>query len=410
MFNIKNNKNLSPNQKALLKLVRNKTALFGIFILVSMVLIALFGYWIAPDNTTNANRQILPIKASMPNSAYTILLDRNDVIDTPQHFLSILLKGKREVFIPIPIEDSYKLKNDSIFYNEYKGAHSPSVERKKSMVEILYAIAPESTISKKGNLVEYTDIYNKTQQVSSDELNEKILEQIKRTNYSLGTDNNGRDILSRLIIGASVSLSVGFVSVIISLIIGVFLGSLSGYYRGWVDACIMWLINVFWAIPTILLAMGLMISAKEGISNVLLVFIAVGLTMWVDTARLVRGQFLSLREMEYIQAAKSLGFSDFRTIFHHILPNIIGPLVVITASNFASAILIESGLSYIGLGVQPPAPSWGSMLKEYFGYIGTDRAYLALFPGMAIFILVLAFNVVGNGLRDAFDIKMKTTE
>ena len=229
---------------------------------------------------------------------------------------------------------------------------------------------------------------------------------VAKRKFWLGTDKFGRDILSRLLIGVRVSLSVGLISVFISLIIGIFLGALAGYFRGWIDEAIMWVINVFWSIPTLLLAMGLYISAGSLIENKLvMIFIAVGLTMWVETARIVRGQFLSLREMEFVSAAKSLGYSNARIIFKHILPNILGPIIVVACSNFASAILVESGLSYIGLGIQPPAPSWGSMLNEYKDFIDTNKAYLALFPGLAIMLLVLAFNLVGNGLRDALDVK-----
>ena len=244
--------------------------------------------------------------------------------------------------------------------------------------------------------------------ISMSEAKQLIEKAVVKRRFLLGTDSNGRDVLSRLIVGSRVSFSVGLISVIISLLIGVVLGALSGFYRGSVDNFIMWLINVFWAIPTILLAMGLMISIDaQSSTRILMVYIAVGLTMWVDTARLIRGQFLSLREMEFVEATKALGYSNRRIIFKHILPNCVGPLIVITASNFAAAILIESGLSYIGLGVQPPQPSWGSMLKEYFGYICTSKSYLALFPGFAIMVLVFAFNLIGNGLRDAFDVKSK---
>jgi peptide/nickel transport system permease protein len=154
--------------------------------------------------------------------------------------------------------------------------------------------------------------------------------------------------------------------------------------------------------------MGLYVGAGTFIpSKLLLIFIAVGLTMWVEVARIVRGQFILIREFEYVTAAQSLGYSHIRTIFRHILPNIMGPVIVVACANFANAILIESGLSYIGLGVQPPTPSWGGMLSEYKNFIDSDKAYLALAPGLAIMLLVLAFNLVGNGLRDALDVKGK---
>jgi peptide/nickel transport system permease protein len=137
------------------------------------------------------------------------------------------------------------------------------------------------------------------------------------------------------------------------------------------------------------------------------VFVAVGLTMWVEVARVVRGQVLSFREKEFIEATRALGFGNFRIIFRHIMPNIVGPVVIISAANFSSAILMEAGLSFLGIGVQPPVPSWGNMIKDHYGYIILDQAYLAILPGLAIMFLVLSFNFLGNGLRDAFDTRIE---
>ena len=205
-----------------------------------------------------------------------------------------------------------------------------------------------------------------------------------------------------MIIGVRVSLSVGLVTVIISLTIGLLLGSIAGYFRGRTDNIIMWLINVIWSIPTLLLVFAITLVLGKGFWQV---FIAVGLTMWVSVARLVRGQVLGVRELEYIEATRALGFSHARTIVGHILPNIIGPVLVIAASNFASAIVIEAGLSFLGVGVQPPQPSWGLMIKENYNFIITQNPMLALAPGFAIMLLVLAFNLLGNGLRDALNVK-----
>ena len=203
-------------------------------------------------------------------------------------------------------------------------------------------------------------------------------------------------------IGSRVSLSVGFIAILIALLIGVTLGALAAYHGGWVDNLIMWFINVVWSIPTVLLVIAITFVLGKGFWQI---FIAVGLTMWVDIARVVRGEVLSLREKEYIEATRALGFSTFRTIFKHILPNIAGAVVVVAASNFASAILLEAGLSFLGIGVQPPMPSWGMMVKDNYGYILLDSAYLAFLPGAAIMLVVLAFMLLGNGLRDALDIK-----
>jgi peptide/nickel transport system permease protein len=205
-----------------------------------------------------------------------------------------------------------------------------------------------------------------------------------------------------MILGARISLLVGFIAVSISLLIGLSLGVIAGYYRGWTDKIIMWLINVIWSIPTLLLVIALTMVIGKGFWQV---FVAVGVSMWVEVARLVRGQVLSIREKEYIEAARVMGYNDFRILTRHIIPNVISPVIIISAANFASAILIEAGLSFLGIGVQPPMPSWGGMIKEHYGFILANKAYLAFVPGFAIMLMVLAFTMVGNGLRDAFDVR-----
>ena len=205
-----------------------------------------------------------------------------------------------------------------------------------------------------------------------------------------------------LVMVSRVSLSVGFIAIVIALLIGVSLGAIAAYRGGWVDNLIMWLINVVWSIPTVLLVIAITFALGKGFWQI---FVAVGLTMWVDIARVVRGEVLSIREKEYVEATRALGFSTFRTLWHHVLPNVVGAVVVVAASNFASAILLEAGLSFLGIGVQPPTPSWGMMVKENYGYILLDNAYLALLPGLAIMLIVLAFMLLASGLRDALDVR-----
>jgi peptide/nickel transport system permease protein len=230
----------------------------------------------------------------------------------------------------------------------------------------------------------------------------KVDSLIKEQTFLFGTDKYGRDLLSRILVGARISFFIGFVAVFISLVIGVFMGSMAGYFGGKIDAFIMWIINVTWSIPTLLLVIAITLALGKGFWQV---FIAVGLTMWVEVARVVRGQIISVKEMPYVTAARALGFNDFRIITKHILPNIMAPVIVISAANFAAAILIESGLSFLGIGAQPPMASWGAMIKDHYNYIILGKPYLALIPGLCIMGLVMAFMLIGNAMRDALDVK-----
>ena len=219
--------------------------------------------------------------------------------------------------------------------------------------------------------------------------------------YLLGSDRYGRDFLSRLMAGSAISLSVAGVAVLISLVIGLFLGSVAGYKGGRTDAVISWFLQVVWAVPTLLMVLAITLTFGKGFWQV---FLAIGLTMWVEVARIVRGQFISMRELEYVQAAKALGVSDFKIMFRHMLPNALGPIIVVAAANFAAAILIESGLSFLGVGAQIPVPSWGNIIKEHYHLLTSDFAWLAIIPGALIASLVLAFTWLGDGLRVAFEV------
>ena len=345
------------------KLFRNKGALIGMILIVASLLLAVSGYLIAPDPSPNANRMIPQIGSKRPGFTISLLRVKRDKSFQPQGIIYHIVNGAEEHYQYIPVT-AYRVAGDSIFYQQFV---DEGITESRSIAATLAADPP--VIQKK---------------------------------YWLGTDKFGRDILSRLIIGVRVSLGVGLIAVLISLSIGILLGALAGYFRGWVDDLIMWFINVIWSIPTLLLVFAITLALGKGFWQV---FIAVGLTMWVNVARLVRGQVLAVRELEYIEATRALGYSHTRTIFRHILPNILGPVMVIAASNFASAIVIEAGLSFLGVGVQPPQPSWGLMIKENYNFIITHNPMLALAPGIAIMLLVLAFNLLGNGLRDALDVR-----
>ncbi|MCC5921823.1 MAG: ABC transporter permease [Cyclobacteriaceae bacterium] len=203
-------------------------------------------------------------------------------------------------------------------------------------------------------------------------------------------------------LGARVSLGIGFVAVIISMLIGILVGSLAGFFGGRVDSFLMWLMSIVWSIPSIMLVIAISLAFQS--KGVWVAFLAVGLTTWVDVARLVRGQFRVLKEMQYIEAAHAFGISNLRIIFRHILVNMTGTLLVIATANFATAILLEAGLSFLGLSVQPPTPSWGIMVYEGFQTIGSKNSWhLIVFPSAVISITVLSFNLLGTSLRDYFE-------
>ena len=252
---------------------------------------------------------------------------------------------------------------------------------------------------KNGDLISFEKFGNNEKFILSSSLG---LENIQSQFFLMGTDKFGRDFFSRIIYGMKVSLTIGFLSVLISLAIGIFLGSISGFYGGNIDKAIMWLINVTWSIPTLLLVIAISLAIGKGFNQV---FIAIGLTMWVDVARIVRGQFMSLKEKEFVEAGEVLGYKSSRLIVKHILPNILSTILVISTANFSAAILLESGLSFLGLGAQPPVPTWGSMLRDHYYFIFMDKSYLAIIPGLFIMTLVLSFINLGNGLRDLLDVK-----
>lgn len=336
---------------------RNPLSVASLVVIGLFALVATLGYLITPDQTPYCNQQYLELATLKPGSKATFLcVEKEGGERGKRNWVKKMVKGEPLDYTATPIV-TYREAGDSLHVEPYSGEPF-AVERGGARIE--------------------------------------------RRTFLLGTDAYGRDVLSMLMIGSRVSLSVGFIAILIALLVGITLGALAAYRGGWVDNVIMWLINVVWSIPTVLLVIAITFALGKGFWQI---FVAVGLTMWVDIARVVRGEVMSIKEKEYVEATRALGYSTFRTIFHHILPNIVGAIVVVAASNFASAILLEAGLSFLGIGVQPPMPSWGMMVKDNYGYILLDSAYLALLPGLCIMLIVLAFMLLASGLRDALDIK-----
>jgi ABC-type dipeptide/oligopeptide/nickel transport system permease subunit len=388
------------------RLKKNKLSIFGLVVIILCMIMAILGFAITPDSTPDANDQLLELSKKPPGFEIKMLRTRKN---EPTHAVNVFTKmiyGEVSDFRSIPFSD-YHFEGNDIVVREYTGDEKrQGTDIKYNLADAVYAIDYNTPIV--NNVEEgYTEFY----EFGSDTKIRKTVVELRAEveknyivtrKYILGTDPAGRDLLSRLIIGTRVSFSVGFVSVFISVVIGILMGALAGFYRGRVDDVIIWIINVVWSIPTLLLVIAITLALGKGFWQV---FVAVGLTMWVEVARVIRGQVMSLREKEFIEAGRALGFTNYRIIMRHVLPNVMGPVIVISAANFASAILIEAGLSFLGIGAQPPTASWGAMINAHRGYIIGDAPYLAFLPGMAIMFMVLAFVLLGNGLRDSLDTK-----
>ena len=352
----------------------------SLLVIACTLLLAVFAEAIIPDKTIDANKMILELGAKSPGFKKTVFKIAIQKNNTNRSVWSTFWYGEEAKWTYIPYNSISFSKND-VMLKHYID------EALEDTLKINYqTILPTSK-----------------QSLNVAEKQAYILNKHTETiHYLLGSDKYGRDILSRLVLGSRVSLAVGIISVVLTLLLGISLGMLAGYFGGITDKVIQFIISMIWAIPTLLLVFAITLSIGKGFWQL---FIAIGCSMWVSTARLIRGHVMSLKQNDYITAARALGLSNWRIMYHHLLPNCSSIILVMAASNFASAILVEAGLSFLGIGIQAPQSSWGLMIKEQYNLIITDKAILALLPGFAIMLLVYAFHILGNTLRDILDVK-----
>lgn len=345
----------------------NKLAFLSAAYLFVWILLAAFAYLLIPDATTNANFQIVELGKQPPFSqAEILLLPTLPSPKQPSLFQQILTgKTQNATAILLQTEENIIIKEGKVYFTRKNGT-------KESL-----------PLSKWGE-----------KQLSLADFQQKYVE---IHTFYLGTDGYGRDVLSRLVLGARVSLTIGILAALLSVFIGTLIGIMAGYWGGVIDKMLMWLVSVVWSIPTLLMAIVLGFVLGTGFFQLLL---AISLSVWVEVARMVRGQVLSVKNLLYIEATQAMGFPAWRVMFKHLLPNVLTPIIILTVANFGSAILIESGMSFLGLGLDSSTPTWGRMVYEGYTFIVFEHGkWLAIFPGLALVSMVVAINLLGNALN-----------
>lgn len=365
--------------ESLKRFKRDKLAILGGIIIVIMLLLALFAPIIAPYDPN--------VQYNNGTTAYGMPLPLNS-------------HSKKIVAVRDNADSEFTVKSSLVFTdsnNTVKFRTVGNTRVKKGETQISF---PVSAIAMKDS-----NLNQEYKMTTPDKVNGEFKEMtlVNDKHFILGTDSSGRDSLSRLIWGARVSLLVGILSISVATVIGIIMGLISGYFGGWADIIIMRLTDIMMSIPDLLLVMA--IVAIKGPSMWIIVM-SIGIVSWTGIARLVRSQVFTVKEMEYVEAAKACGSSDIPILFKHLLPNVVAPVIVIATMGIAGAIMTEAALSFLGFGVKVPTASWGSMVNEGLGFF-RDAAWVPIIPGVAIAISVFAFNLFGDGVRDAIDPKLK---
>mgnify|MGYP001036347640 CR=1 FL=1 len=369
---------------------------FGVAVIGLVFIVAIFGSFLRPDSSRYASTQHRTLSKLPPLTTITFLRVRKNIPSSDKSFKSrVRIGGVESDWAYFPYE-SIELGKKYIKL-EFKGR-----QKEFYYADVLYLLDPLTlkSISKNlGSALNFIDIDNNLISVSHNEIQSQVeKEAFISKSFILGTDALGRDVLSRLMAGSSISLSIGFFAVIGSVLLGLIIGLFAGYFGGVVDQFLSWCINLFWSIPAILLVVAVTIALGTGATALI---IGVSLVLWVEMAQVVRYTVRSIRLKDFVKALRLMGLSHLTIVFRHILPNLYGPIAVLASTSFADAVMLEAGLSFLGIGVEPPQPTWGNMIRDSYGYIITgDSAFLAIIPSIALILLILSFVFVSNGLKD----------
>lgn len=370
-------------------------------IIILSILVSVLGYLICPDKTSKANDGAVELGKQLPGFEAAMFKVRKNFAVEQSGFWQTMIWGRENPFNIVPYT-SYTIDDLEVTLNVFG---KDNYLKTYHLIDVVYPVSKEalpgtdSFFKEENGRLVFRNLEGEWISTTKAELLHQFeADNLEKRKYYLGSDRFGRDLLSRLIIGTRISVFIGLASVLISLCLGLILGTLSGYFGGIVDSLVLWVMSVVWSIPGIMLVIAISMALNS--KGIWVTFIAVGFTTWVEAARIIRGEVKSLKEKQFVEAARAFGLRDFRIVFRHIVPNIYGSIIVIATANYAVAILLEAGLSFLGLSVQPPAPSWGVMVFEGYQVLGTKNSWhMILFPGMAIIIMVLSFNLLGIGLQ-----------